>query len=60
MSRIKRQIQDDLKEANEILEQFELEVREIPKESKKLARGSFNPSGQMDQLVVHLKFAKND
>jgi hypothetical protein len=34
MSRIKRQIQEDLKEANEILEQFELEVREIPKESK--------------------------
>jgi len=34
MSRIKRQIQEDLKEANEILEQFELEVREIPKETR--------------------------
>jgi len=39
MSRIKRQIQDNLKEANEILEQFELEVREIPKETRQKYQG---------------------
>ena len=50
IANIKRQIHDDIKEAKEILEQFELEVREIPKESK----------FSISKVVIELRFAAED